>query len=257
MPAELIHIYGPFSIQSYGLMILIGVLVFMWRASRNILCKKYLTPDQFINLVTAGIIVGIIGGRLLHVVTDSAAYESWFDVLKVWEGGFSILGTVIAIVIWLPWYTRRHHIPIMPILDLAALYAPLLQSISRLGCFFAGCCYGTATSSCWGIAYSNPALPELYGKMLHPTQLYSSAALLIIFLILRFVIFPRTQGKGFIMCWYLIFIGIERCLVDFWRADRVGVGIVGPFSWYQLIALAISATGLVGFYVLMRRSKKI
>lgn len=251
MSSEILHIYGPFYIQAYGLMILLGVLLFLWRASKHELRKKYLSEDQFIAMVTQGVLWGIIGGRLLHVASERQEYESFWDIFKVWQGGFSILGAVIGIGLYMPYYLHRHKITILPVLDLICIYAPLVQSISRIGCFFAGCCSGVATNMPWAVGCDS--------QMVHPTQLYSAAALFIIFLILRFIVYPALRqtyttahSGGVILGAYLFLIGLERAIVDFWRADRVMIST--EISHYQVIAGIIS---LLGLLLLIDRLKKI
>lgn len=245
MPQEILHIYGPFAIQWYGVMILLGLLMFMWRASKNPLRKKYLSETEFFNLVAYSIIAGIIGGRVLNFLSEREYYENIFDILKIWEGGFSILGTIIAVTLFVPWYLHKHKAPILPILDLAALYAPLLQAIARIGCLFAGCCHGMVTTAAWAVTCHNPNMPELIGLPVHPTQLYSAGALFTIFLIQRYVVYPRVTKAGQLFSSYLILAGLERFGIDFWRAHRILV--IGNFSSYQLLALSIIMLGCISY----------
>lgn len=240
MSREILHIYGPFAIQWYGVMILLGLLVFIWRASKNPLRKKYLTEAQFMNLVSYSIVAGIIGGRVLNIVSEWENYENFTDIFRIWEGGFSILGTILAVALFAPWYLHRHNIPMLPVLDLAGLYAPLLQSIARIGCLFAGCCHGIATKMPWGIVCINPTIPELMGATVHPTQLYSAAALLLIFIVQRYIVYPRLTRHGQLFATYLILAGAERFVLDFWRGQRT---LIGYLSHYQLVALGIIALG--------------
>lgn len=242
MSSELIHIYGPLSIQSYGLMILAGVIVFLWQALKDPLRKRYITKEQFLDLLTQGILWGIIGGRGLHVLTDMQSYTNVMDIFKIWEGGFSILGTVITLALWTPWYLYKHKIPILPVLDLVATYAPLLQAISRVGCYLAGCCYGMNTSASWALL--------CHGR--HPTQLYSAGLLLGIFILLRFICKFKKQGQYISM--YLLCVGAERFVVDFWRGDR----ILNPgdfISFYQWVALGTCAAGILLFIVSSQKNK--
>ena len=52
--------------------------------------------------------------------------------------------------------------------------------VGRLGCFLAGCCYGTETTVPWGVVFTNPLALENVGTPLdvplHPTQLYEAGA---------------------------------------------------------------------------------
>jgi len=239
MYKELIHIYGPFSIQSYGLLIALGLLLTIWLFKRHPKRKGLLTEDQLVNLIAINTLAGILGGRLLHVIAQWHAFDSWYELFALWEGGFSLMGTVVTILITLPLTLRWYKIPIVPFLDLVALYAPLLQSISRLGCFLAGCCYGMPTSLPWSVTYTDPEGFAPLCVRLHPTQLYSTLVLLVIFLLLYFVIQPRTKKTGMIITWYLVLMSAERFLVDFLRGHREFTAVSGIFSLHQLIALGI------------------
>jgi len=74
--------------------------------------------------------------------------------------------------------------------DTFAVPVPLSIAVGRLGCFFAGCCYGTPTELPWGSVFPNvDALPR------HPTQLYETVSMvLLIFLLLAFYPFRRHEA---------------------------------------------------------------
>ena len=147
----------------------------------------------------------------------------------------------------LPLYFRYKGIKILPTLDLAAIYAPLLQSIARIGCFLAGCCYGSVCALPWAVKYSHPESLAPLGVYLHPTQLYSSLASLSIFLIMRFALDSRLKKPGQLLFAYLFIEGLARLGVDLWRADQT--------ASYQLLALGVSALGIAGFLVATLRKK--
>jgi prolipoprotein diacylglyceryltransferase len=106
------------------------------------------------------------------------------------------------------------------------------------------------TSSALGIVCPEPLDERLHGFKLYPTQLFSSAILFIIFLILYFIIKPRTTKPGQLTCAYLILMSIERFTVDFWRADREFIGISSMLSVAQLIAIAIALGSLCGLILI-------
>lgn len=264
MSPQLVHIFGPLYIQAYGVLIVIGLIVFMWRVQKSDLFKKIFTGDQFQNLIIHSVVVGFIGGKLLHAVSEWQEYTAWYDILYFWHGGFSILGSVIALLAYVPYYVHKQGILLGAACDFLAIYAPLLQAIARLGCYFAGCCYGTAAALPWAIVYTDPSSAAPCHVPLHPAQLYSSLALYSIFLILRFVVFPHVQkkrlfGRGIILCTYLTLISIERFVVDFWRADRIFSesmrGAWALLSFHQYVAVAIflvSCIGIIPLYYMHR-----
>jgi phosphatidylglycerol:prolipoprotein diacylglycerol transferase len=250
MYRELVHIYGPFSINTFGLFIALGLIVFTILVLHDKRARSLVTTEQFLNVFSVGFIAVIAGGRMLYVLTAWNTLETVWDAFAIWTGGFSVLGSLLGILAVIPWYLRIKNIPILPFLDLVATYIPLAQSIARWGCFFAGCCYGMPTSSALGIVCPEPIDERLHGLPLHPTQLYSSALLFIIFLILYFIIKPRATKPGQLACAYLILMSIERFAVDFWRADREFIGISSTLSVAQLIAIAIAFGALCGLILI-------
>lgn len=252
MPQPLLHIYGPLVIQPFGLMIVIGLIVFDWLFLRHPKRAAIVSQDQFTTALIIGITTGLAGGRILYLITTDNQIDSFYDGIALWDGGLSILGCVIAILCTIPLYLYHAHIPILPFLDLVALHAPLLQSISRLGCFFAGCCYGKATTAWWSVTYTNATTLAPFCTPLHPTQLYSSALLLFIFLLLYLVVQRYTYKDGQLLAAYLFLISIERFTVDFLRADQEYITVapwnmtcIKLFSIHQWIALFLACGALI------------
>ena len=189
MYPNICQIYGPLYLNNYGLAIFIGILVFIKLASKNKRMAKLTSKENFINIVVYGTLVGVIGGRLLDVLNNYKNY-TLYEALAFWEPGYSVLGSIISITIFLCWYLKKKNIPVLPFLDLVAIYAPLLQSISRIGCFLAGCCFGARTNLPWAVIYTHPDVATHAAYMftpIHPTQLYSSGLLFLIFLIMLYL----------------------------------------------------------------------
>lgn len=242
----LLHIYGPFNINSYGVTIAIGVILFIKYAFSDPIRKKIIDDDQFFSCIQGAILAGIIGGKILDIAVAWENYESLYDIFEFWQGGFSALGAVLGVSIYLLYYLNKYGVPVLKFSDVCALYAPLIQIMGRLGCFFAGCCYGVATSVPWAITYTNPALNVPLCVALHPTQLYSALILLALFVGLQIIVHYKKQLEpGLLFGLYAFFMSAERFLVDFWRADRQM--ITAMLSIYQLIAigLCIAAGGLI------------
>src|SRR5690348_9142460 len=125
---ELLHIYGPFGIQSYGLFIALGIVISIIAARYNKRFKQLHLEDQYLDIIMVSIIAGCIGGRLLEVLSEPDLYPNWYDWFTLWQGGFSILGCIIGIIMIVPFYLKKIHVPIIPLFDLVAIYAPLCQS---------------------------------------------------------------------------------------------------------------------------------
>ncbi len=239
----LFNVYGPISIHSYGLMIAIGLLAFLYLIKRNPHFHALKLEDSFMGILLVGIIAGLVGGRLLFLATAPEFFTGLFDLIAFWQGGFRILGAVIAILITLPVYLSLVKVPIIPLLDLLAIYAPMLQSISRIGCFLAGCCHGIVTTRPWGIIYTDTQSSAPLYVCLHPTQLYSAIGLMIIFTGMYFFFQHRFAKPGQLISIYIALVSLERFVIDFWRGDREA----GPmFSLDQQIAAALFIAALIG-----------
>lgn len=253
MYPRLLHLYGPFYINAYGTMIALGIALFTYLINNDVRRKKLITSEHFYWMMIIGIISGIIGGRMLYMLLEWQ-HNSLFDIFALWNGGFAVLGSLICILGVAPWYLRKHAIPLLPFLDLIAIYAPLLQSISRLGCFFAGCCYGRPTHLPWAIIYTDQASIAPLGIKLHPSQLYSALLLLGIFALLYYVIQHMFQKSGQLLCCYIFLMATERYITDFFRWDHVeSTTLVG--SMYQALALCLMISACIGLLIISYAQK--
>ena len=102
------------------------------------------------------------------------------------------------------------------------------HSLGRVGCFFAGCCYGKPTDSWLGVKF--PRLPE----PVYPTQLYEAAFLLILFAVCSYLLLKKQFRHN--MTVYLIGYGIFRFLIEFIRGDDRGklFGLLSPSQFWSL-----------------------
>ena len=128
----------------------------------------------------------------------------------------------------------------------------LAQAFGRIGCFFAGCCYGKETHSHFGIAFPEHSLAPA-GIPLVPTQLISSLGDFCIFLVL-FKLYNDKKLRPQTAAWYLILYSIGRFMIEFLRGD-VERGFIGILSTSQFISIFVC---LVGILLLVRiRNNKV
>lgn len=250
---ELLHLWGPLGIQVYGFFIALAVIITVWLIRKDQRFAALNLEPVYLNITVIGIVAGCIGGRLLEIISEPHLYPEWYDWISVWQGGFSALGAILAVVIITPLYLWKNNIPIIQLCDLVALYAPLLQAIARLGCFTAGCCYGSPTSCVCAVMYTHPESFAPQGILIHPTQLYSSILLFMIFIGLYTVGTKLLKKNGELFAMYLILTSAERCIVDFWRADRI-MSAGHFFSFYQYVALAIMICAMIALVLFHRKN---
>lgn len=247
----LFHLYGPFSIHTYGVAIAIGFLCALFIARKDPRKKNIITDDQAVALLCVSIIVGIFGARLFYFLIECSTIN-WYDFFAFWQGGGSELGSILAIIIFASGYLYIYKIPILPLLDIASTYAPLAQGFSRIGCFFAGCCHGLPTHSTCAIIYTDPNSLAPLNVPFFPIQLVMSISYFMLFFILFFIkaYFPKA-GQLFTL--YIMGASAIRFFVDFYRGDVISKN---TFSAYQLIAIALFFIALFGFLIIFKSSSR-
>lgn len=221
MYPRLLHIYGPLWVQSYGVMIVLGFLLFLFCAYNDSRRARLIDSDTFFNVIFVGLVSAVVGGRLLFMISEWSSFSNpWIDMFYLWQGGFVVLGAIIGVVIAVPIYLKIHSVKVFKFLDIAVLYGPLMQSVGRIGCLFAGCCYGAhAENFIFSIVFNDPVGFAPIGVALHPTQIYMSLLSFSIFIILfSLKRFLQKPGQSFFL--YLVLESIARIVVDFWRGDR-------------------------------------
>ena len=74
---------GPLSLNAYGLMIALGVVAAVWLFGRRLEGAHIGTRDDANAIGVWGVVAGVIGARLYHVLTDWHRFEgNWFDVSR-------------------------------------------------------------------------------------------------------------------------------------------------------------------------------
>jgi len=248
----LIPIWGFYGIQTYGLCIALGIILFMISINHDEDFKKSRLKNHFDLLLCTSIVCGIFGGRILYYLTHHNEINTMISFFSIWNGGLSILGAVIAIVITIISYLIMCHIPVFQTLDLISLYAPLLHAAGRIGCFFAGCCHGSIWHGAFSIIYTDPDSLGLKNIPIHPSQLYSVITFASLFLLFYFLKKRLKKHPGTIFFWYIIAIGSERFCNEFFRYEyQIGYDLI---STNQIIAIAI-ACGTICIYYYKNRYK--
>jgi phosphatidylglycerol:prolipoprotein diacylglycerol transferase len=236
----LLHLYGPINIYSYGLCIACAALISVHAFTHDPRFKTLKLEPIFSSLFFVGALSILVGGRILHLFTVHEDTIHTIDLISFWEPGFSVLGSLITVLVCVPLYLYWQRIPVLPCIDLIATYAGLLQGISRLGCFFAGCCFGCASNVGWAVSYTDPTSIAPLHVSLHPVQLYSAMLLLLIFIGMYTIGRHMLKIPGQQIMVYVTLSSLERFVTDFWRGDRTFfTALTIPLSINQCIALLL------------------
>ncbi len=104
-------------------------------------------------------------------------------------------------------------------------------AIGRLGCFHAGCCYGTPTRLPWGVVFPTvDTLPR------HPTQLYEAAFHLIAAIVL-YQLLTRGVLRGQLIKLYVLSYLVYRFVSELIRPEA---RLFGGLTGYQWAALTLA-----------------
>jgi len=236
---ELLHI-GGFTLYSYGVMMALAFIaagfVARWQFK-----KRGVDPDFIFPLLIAAIVGGLLGAKIHYLVIHP---EEWPKNLLsgeglVWFGG--LFGAIAAVII----VTLVSHKSLGAVMDAGAVAVPVGYFFGRMGCFLRGCCHGKPTDLPWGLSFPEGIPPTPPGVKVHPTQLYSGVASLVIFALLAWVIGPRVKRQGSLIFVYAVIAGVERFLIEFIRTNEpVALGL----TQQQWIAMAMVIIGVVGIY---------
>lgn len=216
----LIHI-GSFTLYTYGFFLAMGFLAAIWFSKRN--ARFYdLKPDDISDLFFVILVSGIVGARLLYVIINFEDFRaSLLDVFKLWNGGLVFFGGFIGAVAASIVTIRIKKLPFFKTADTIAPGVALGHGIGRLGCFFAGCCYGRQCDLPIGIEFSHPDSLAPLHVPLHPTQLYMVLANLLLFFILVFLQ-RRKRFHGMVFLSYIVLYSLFRFVIEFFRGDFRG-----------------------------------
>jgi len=230
------------TVYSYAILIALGTLIAAlytkWSA------KKELGITNLSNTFFYGIfIAGFVGGKLFYYLQDPLLYlQNPSLMADNFSGGFVFYGSFVVIIPYVVWYLKKHHISVLPMLDILAITTTIVHAIGRLGCFTAGCCYGSPTNSGVGVIF-----PTTHGISVHPTQLYE-VTLLITIMSTLLILKKYKQFNGQIFLIYLMLYAFGRGVLELFRGDDRGFVIDSILSHSQFIALCLISLAAYFYY---------
>ncbi len=231
-------------IQTFGLCVATGMTL-AWLVVERISGRKDLG-----NLIFALLIAGIVGSRVAHVAEywHADGFDRDFaSVFAIWNGGLVFYGGLAAAaVVFAVWCLAKKE-DVLKLADLLCVGVPLGHAFGRLGCFFHGCCWGKVSDSCLALTfpagspvwYAHRASAQAACSLpVLPTQLFESAALLLLFFALLAL---YRRAKGFTAAAYMLSYALIRFFMEFLRDDE------RPSLWglssAQLVSIALAAAG--------------
>lgn len=245
---------GPFTVHIYGLFVAFGI-IFAYIVTEKRGKKMGIDISHLDSLALCFVISGFVGSKCLYLLTrikdivqDPGIIGSLADGWVVWGG---IIGGLIGGYI----YCHKHNMNFWQQVDLIIPSVALAQGFGRIGCFFAGCCYGIETTSLFGIVFPEGSLAPA-GVRLVPTQLMCSVFDFALFFFLIWLVKKKKDlFEGEVAIWYLMLYCIGRFVIEFYRGDLIRGGFDG-FSTSQIISLIMFLFSIGLLIYLSKRQKK-
>lgn len=237
---------GPLTIQVFGLCVAAGVLLGGWVTARRNARLGIATEDTE-RIVISLVLAGIVGARLLWVLTNLDQIDGVIDVIAVWRGGLQFSGGFILALLVSPYLVRnlsseqRWHM-----IDGAAIGLAIGLMFGRIGCYAVGEHLGAPTSFPLGITYQGTpgdtiegplVVGETYWAMPVLEFLYVGVILVVLLLADR----KGRQGAGTLAGIFSIGYAVCRFGSDFLRTyDPTVYGFTGA----QYMTMLLLPVGL-------------
>ncbi len=239
----IIHLAGGLEIPSFFLVIsLVLSISLLWVVHR---ADIYQLPKK--NILDLGLLLmlsSLVGARIMHILYENLSYyrENPLKVFYLWEGGFVFYGGMVLAVIASFAYLRIIRTPKKSLyFDTFAPVLSFAYGFGRIGCFFAGCCYGKICVYPWSVN----------GR--HPTQLYAlfwEIGTIMLLLGLEKVKFPERprflNRPGDVFILWLALHSVGRLMMESFRDDFRGDQVFGySVSTILSLSLFLIAIGLL------------
>lgn len=241
---------GKFTITGYGTMIALGFLTAIFLTIYR--AKKYnLNPDFVYDLTFAAIGGGLIGAKLLYIIVNIKEYIANPTLFLDIKHGFVVYGGIIGGILTGLLICKIKKQSFWDYFDLIMPSVFIAQGLGRIGCLLAGCCYGRKYDGLFHIVFKNSSFAP-NNIPLFPSQIccsiYDFASGIILL-----ILYNKFQKKCLASSMYLIFYGIGRFIIEFFRGDSAR-GFVFTLSTSQFISIFII---IIGISILLLSNKKI
>ncbi len=245
-----------FSIPSYGLMIVTGVII------ANIISlflhrKNSMDSYDLIIVEAYCLLGGFIGAKSLYlfISRDSIDWNmigdpEYFSMLM--NSGFVFYGGLIGGLLFALIPYKLHKIDVMYFLRRYAFMAPLAHGFGRIGCFCAGCCYGVPYDGPLAVVFPEDSF-AIHGVKLFPVQIVEATGLLLIAIIVLFITIKLKSGYSIEI--YLLLYAVLRFILENYRYDKER-GIYLGLSTSQWIGIVMVSVAVISLFLRRKKTDK-
>jgi phosphatidylglycerol:prolipoprotein diacylglycerol transferase len=277
---------GPLAIRWYGVLIALGVLggsVWALREAR----RRGMDPDAVLDLAPWLVLGGLIGARLVFVVTSPGPFFGPggrpLDALAVWQGGISIHGGILGVLAAMVLLAPRKGLRPWAVMDVLTPVGALGIIGGRIGNLMNGTdTGGRLTDLPIGVAWPEPGTETLgaFGRVvfgetlwqyappacaslpagepcvIHLAPVYGMVVGVLLIPILLWA-FRRSRTPGFVFAQFALWYSLLRSVLEepfrdnplAWPVLENASAGVGLFTLTQLASVPIV---LIAGYALLR-----
>lgn len=262
-----IYVFGR-ALPMYGLCALVGLLFGAALIILTIRKRRDYSKVHIVNIPLFAALGAFLGAHIVYAITridylanaiqNSDEYfdsgEHIFKVISSVLGGMVFYGGLIGAIFAAFIYCKAAKTDFSLYADIFAPAIPLFHAFGRVGCVFAGCCYGMETS--WGLNY-----PESHGGIETtvtrlPLPLIEAGCNLIIMTVLL-ILRNKHLKKGSLMGIYFLSYSVVRFIDEFFRGDEIRGRLLflSTSQWISILVFAAGLFMILNRYVLKNKDK--
>jgi phosphatidylglycerol---prolipoprotein diacylglyceryl transferase len=251
---------GNFPIHSYGVFLALAFL-FAILVTVRLAARDGLPRQKIYDLCLWMLLASLVGSKILMFFTEPEYRDHPLQLLSLdfLRSGGVFYGGLLGAVVTGYLLMRHYKLPWWTTADACAPGIALGNFFGRQGCFAAGCCWGKPTTLPWGVKFSELG-HEITGvptdAYLHPTQLYESFSMLLVFFFLLWL-HKHKRFSGQVILLYALLYSIIRFAIEFVRndprGDILGLTSITGLSTSQIISIVVGGAALI---LLILRSRK-
>ena len=251
-------------VQWYGILIVIGLLLAMLFAYRN-MRRVGIDSDRATDAIIGGILGALVGARAYYVIFNWDEYKNDLpSIFNTREGGLAVYGGLLGAVLVGGIICKLRKVKFLPMMDLCGVGFLIGQGIGRWGNFFNQEAFGKHTDSLFCMsggqvqqwlavkAVENPDLSPAYA--VHPCFLYESCWCLLGALLLGLTLKKWRKFDGQIILMYMIWYGAGRFVIEGLRTDSL---TIGTLRVSQALSALICVGSLIVLLVMLSKVKRM
>ena len=248
-PSQSLLEIGPLTIHFYALCIILGVV-----AANYIGNKRFVAfggaPGVVSDVAIVAVPMGIIGGRIYHVITTPDLYfgagSNWIEVFYIWQGGLGIWGAISLGFLGAFLAYRRHGKKSLSFKFFADALAPgllIAQAIGRWGNWFNKELFGRPLDAPWALEIPVRYRPTGYTNVetFHPVFLYESLWCIVVAAFLVTQTRRLNLAPGSIFALYVALYSLGRGFIETIRIDDANLILGLRLNVWTSIILVISS----------------